>query len=218
MKKLLSVLSVLTLITGFTFAGDNNNITAGFGVGFGGVYSNAAAELDVSPKEDADISFSGYDIIDIEGRLFLNNCNAAFLLRVNGSLAFFEDSHFNNCFITGRTFVGTYIGAGYRIRPTDRISLIPSAVFGTGILSAEDEAAGTETTLEYTSLDFGVDFAFLYQLSEKMHLEVSAMATVNALGTGTISVETGYYKSSYNIDGKAGKVTTTGKIGLVWLF
>ena len=66
MKKLLSVLSVLTLITGFTFAGDNNKITAGFGVGFGGVYSNAAAELDVSPKEDADISFSGYDIIDIE--------------------------------------------------------------------------------------------------------------------------------------------------------
>ena len=91
-------------------------------------------------------------------------------------------------------------------------------MFGTGILSAEDEAAGTETTLEYTSLDFGVDFAFLYQLSEKMHLEVSAMATVNALGTGTISVETGNYKPSYNIDGKAGKVTTTGKIGLVWLF
>ena len=30
MKKLLSVFSVLTLITGFTFAGDNNNITAGF--------------------------------------------------------------------------------------------------------------------------------------------------------------------------------------------
>ena len=51
-----------------------------------------------------------------------------------------------------------------------------------------------------------------------MHLEVSAMATVNALGTGTISVETGNYKPSYNIDGKAGKVTTTGKIGLVWLF
>lgn len=216
MKKILVVLTGL-IVSAAAFAGESNTITAGFGVGIGGITSNSEGTIKGPSDGPADLSFKGADILDIEGRVFLNNCNAAFLTRINASVAFFNDEETDNMF-DAAVNTGVYFGAGYKFAITDKISVIPSLVIGVDTISAEKEENKTTTSLDYQSFAAGADLSVLFKLSDKTHLELSAMSAVTAAATGELSHKTDHTKTTYDIEGDAGKITTSARIALVWLF
>lgn len=216
MKKILAVLTGL-IVSVAAFAGESNTITAGFGVGIGGITSNPEGTIKGPSDGPADLSFKGVDILDIEGRVFLNNCNAAFLTRINASVAFFNDKETDKTF-DAAVNAGVYFGAGYKFAITDKISVIPSLVIGVDTISAEKEENKTTISLDYQSFAAGADLSVLFKLSDKTHLELSAMSTVTAAATGEFSFKTDHTKTTFDIEGDAGKITTSARIALVWLF
>ncbi len=217
MKKSVLIFAAVLLTATCAFANSNGPVTAGGGIGIGGIYNSSEAKL---KKNDSpiDLTMAGADIFDAEGRCFFNRNNIALMIGVGGSVGVFKDSQTKDMFEAAPSIM-TLTGAGYRIPVTSNSFFVPSFVIGSNQINAEDEVSNSETIyIDYTAYCAGADFAYFYRLTDKMHLQLSGTVLCSLASNGTYKHETGSVTTKNDLKSKGGDIYSKARIGLIWLF
>ncbi len=227
MKKLFFVLAALALCTS-VYALDDDKLTGGFGVGFGGMFFTNSFE---SNSKSIDLTANGADFLDIEGRLIFNKSNVAVMGRFALGVGFSTNKDLWTTNDTIPTMnMGFYLGAGYRLKFGERFHLIPSLVFGmnymNGYFSIKTDFLGIADETKITNVCaapvLGGDVAAIFRAGRHFSLMASCLLTFNLPGQVESKLETTKNNTTSTttktFDTKAGGVNFIPKVGFFWLF
>ena len=233
MKKFILAVGLVAAMAASVFALDDDALTGGFGVGFGGAFFNntvgSGKDGDINLRKDTSYNATTFDFIDIEGRLIFNSINIALMGRFSFGLGGLQAKELFNGDEAGLGItLGTWLGAGYRIK-LGNLHLIPSFIMGYnyagGAKTFKVKNGTQESNLEVVTASgafvLGGDLAAIYRVGNHFGLEASCLVTVNMGGICKIEMTSdfpGASKSEGTVKLKGGDVSFLPKVGLFWLF
>ena len=156
MKKFVLAVGLVATMAASVFALDDDALTGGFGVGFGGAFFNntvaSGKDGDINLRKDTSYNATAFDFIDLEGRLIFNSVNIALMGHFSFGIGGLQSKELFNGDDAGLGItLGTWLGAGYRFKLGNH-HLIPSFVMGMNY------TGGTRTVnVKYGSNELNID-------------------------------------------------------------